>query len=102
MGYISKKDKTSGFQLISACFHISSLGAHGGFFSFLGDNFTLLTNQQLVNKNFGGTNTTIELPVCDICAELDLARIKLMLNNLLENAVRHNSADTQPPIVSVH
>lgn len=57
--------------------------------------------QQLVAKNFSGLDIVTELPEYDIRAELDSTRIKLMLNNLLENAVRHNSTGAKPPVISL-
>ncbi len=57
--------------------------------------------QQLLADNFSDVNITAEIPEQDIRLVLDATRIKLMLKNLLENAVHHNNADSRPPLLSL-
>ncbi len=57
--------------------------------------------QKLLVVNFSDVNIATDIPGEDIRAQLDETRIKLMLKNLLENAVCHNSTDSKPPMLSL-
>lgn len=52
---------------------------------------------ELVNQRFKSERLEIHLPDIDIKADIDVARIKLMLKNLIENAIRHTPEGSQAP-----
>lgn len=51
----------------------------------------------VVDEYFGNDQVTAELPNEEILIEVDATRLKLLLRNLLENAVTHNRKDARPP-----
>ena len=55
--------------------------------------------EETIASFFAGTNVKRTLPAQDVLAEIDSARIKLLLKNLLDNAVRHTPAGAAPPEV---
>lgn len=55
---------------------------------------------ELVNDSFGEDAVETRLPERDVVLSLDVARVRLMLKNLLENAVRY-SPDESVPTVSI-
>lgn len=56
---------------------------------------------QFVAENFGDSSIRLDIPSEEIRANIDATRIKLMLKNLLENSLRHNGPDSQPPLLSL-
>jgi signal transduction histidine kinase len=57
--------------------------------------------QSVVDENFKDQKLALEFPNAVSTADVDVARIKLLLKNLLENALRHNSDDAQPPTLTL-
>jgi len=51
---------------------------------------------------FETTPLTLSIPDETISIDVDAARIKLLIKNLIDNAVRHTSEDTSPPHVVLH
>jgi len=56
--------------------------------------------QGVVDENFKDKNLSLEFPATDISANVDVPRIKLLLKNLLENALRYNEG-ASPPTLSL-
>ncbi|HJW82536.1 MAG TPA: HAMP domain-containing sensor histidine kinase [Acidiferrobacterales bacterium] len=57
--------------------------------------------EEVIASFFAGAGVRRTLPAQDVQAEVDSARIKLLLKNLLDNAVRHTSAGAAPPEVTL-
>jgi len=57
--------------------------------------------QQVLTEHFPQNGFTIVMPQQDIVLELDQARIKLLLKNILENAMTHNPQQAKPPVLQV-
>ena len=57
--------------------------------------------EEVIVSFFAGTNVQRALPAQDVQAEVDSARIKLLLKNLLDNAVRHTPTGAAPPEVTL-
>lgn len=55
--------------------------------------------EEVIASFFAGTNIQRALPAQDMQLEVDSARIKLLLKNLLDNAVRHTPTGAAPPEV---
>lgn len=53
--------------------------------------------QEVVNEFFKDHSLKIDLSESDITANVDAARIKILLKNLLDNALNHNSEGASPP-----
>ena len=51
----------------------------------------------VVNESFAGRMITLVVPERDISAEIDEVRVRLLLKNLLDNALRHTPANAPPP-----
>ena len=62
--------------------------------------------QQLINElleqQFCGQQVTIEMPGEIISIMVDSARIKLLLKNILGNALQHNPQGSKPPLLTLH
>lgn len=56
---------------------------------------------EVLNEQFPGNGFAVELPRSEIEMELDQARIKLLLKNILSNAMQHNPAGARAPELSV-
>lgn len=56
---------------------------------------------ELVEERFTGEAVTLQLPPRAIHLSLDATRIRLVLKNLLENALRYSPEDTRPPQLTV-
>lgn len=76
----------------------------------LSSNHTILNKQptnlnelvyDLINNKFDKTKLETLLATEDIVANIDSARIKLMLKNLLENAIRHTPTGSHVPVLSL-
>jgi len=52
---------------------------------------------ELVHTTFHGAGITTQLPETAVITDVDAARIKLLLKNLLDNAVRHTPDGAQAP-----
>ena len=57
--------------------------------------------QAVVDENFKDQRLELDFPNAVISADVDVARIKLLLKNLLENALRHNSDEANPPTLTL-
>jgi len=57
--------------------------------------------EEVIASFFAGTDVKRVLPAQDVQAEVDSARIKLLLKNLLDNAVRHTPDGAAPPEVTL-
>lgn len=57
--------------------------------------------KDLVKETYSGTAIDLELANENITADIDVPRIKLLLNNLIGNALKHGSRDGQPPKLSL-
>ena len=57
--------------------------------------------EEVVASFFAGAHVRRALPASDVQAEVDSARIKLLLKNLLDNAVRHTPDGAAPPEVTL-
>ncbi len=55
----------------------------------------------LIDEHFANQRIDLRLPSEGISLELDQARIKLLLKNILDNAIKHNPEDAQPSHVTV-
>lgn len=51
----------------------------------------------VVNEAFAGQAIKLSVPEHDITAEVDEVRVRLLLRNLIDNALRHTPADSPPP-----
>lgn len=60
---------------------------------------TLIT--ELTGEYFPGNGFKLDMPEQEITLGLDQPRIKLLLKNLLENALLHNPAEAEPPELRV-
>ncbi len=58
--------------------------------------------KELEGEFFRNRPFAVDLSTPDIEAHIDIARLKLLLKNLLENAFRHNSKEASPPKLSIH
>ena len=56
---------------------------------------------ELIERYFSGQSIEIDMPEQTISIAVDSARIKLLLKNILNNALQHNPKDTRPPCLSV-
>ena len=56
--------------------------------------------RELVSAQFGGRGVTLDLATDLPLLKLDPTRTKLLLRNLLDNALRHGAGAAKPPIVS--
>jgi signal transduction histidine kinase len=56
---------------------------------------------QLVAKTFNDTDITTQFPETSVTLDVDAARIKLLLKNLLENAIRHTPASSPAPEIQL-
>lgn len=56
---------------------------------------------EVITSNFSNSKITSIFPPQEIKVELDRARIKLLLKNLIENALRYTSDNASPPKVSL-
>ena len=56
--------------------------------------------QILVADHFANRGLTLELPAQPLIINADAVRIKLLLSNLLDNALRHTPPQASPPILS--
>ena len=57
--------------------------------------------EEVIASFFAGTEITRTLPAEEVQAEVDSARIKLLLKNLLENAVRYTPPGAAPPEIAL-
>lgn len=57
--------------------------------------------EEVIASFFASANVKRTFPAQDVQAEVDSARIKLLLKNLLDNAVRHTPAGAAPPEVTL-
>ena len=55
----------------------------------------------VVAANFGDAGITADLPDTAVKLDIDAARIKLLLKNLLDNAVRHTPVTSPPPEIKL-
>jgi signal transduction histidine kinase len=55
--------------------------------------------KDVITAHFDDAGITTDLPATAVTMDIDAARIKLLLKNLLENAVRHTAAGSPPPEV---
>lgn len=55
----------------------------------------------VVNEGFKDGGLRLDLPAQEVSASVDVARSKLLLKNLIDNALRHNPDATQPPLVTL-
>ena len=55
----------------------------------------------IVRSHFGGEGIDVRLPETAVTLDVDAARIKLLLKNLLENAVRYTRDDARAPEVDL-
>jgi len=55
-----------------------------------------------IAENFGEQQITLSLPDADITMQLDEARIKLLLKNLVDNALRHTPKQAAAPRIALH
>ena len=60
---------------------------------------TLIDN--VIETYFSDVDVTTALPDADVTMEIDGPRIKLLLKNLIDNAVRHTPDGAQPPEITV-
>ncbi|MDH5184080.1 MAG: ATP-binding protein, partial [Gammaproteobacteria bacterium] len=76
----------------------------------LSHNHTILNKQQtdirtliteLIQYQFSKDNIDLKLPEYDVIENIDALRIKLMLKNLLENAIRHTPTCAQNPSIEL-
>jgi signal transduction histidine kinase len=60
--------------------------------------------ESVISIDFGNRDEKIDLDAMPDLpeAELDVTRIRLLLRNLIDNALRFNPADAAPVMVSVH
>jgi signal transduction histidine kinase len=56
---------------------------------------------QLVAKTFDDAGITTQFPETSVTLDVDAARIKLLLKNLLENAIRHTPASSPAPEIQL-
>jgi len=56
---------------------------------------------EVLEQFFAGQSIEVELAKETITALVDSARIKLLIKNLLGNALQHNPADAEPPSISL-
>jgi signal transduction histidine kinase len=56
---------------------------------------------EVVAANFDDTGITTDLPETSVKLDVDAARIKLLLKNLLDNAVRHTLETSQAPEIQL-
>ena len=56
---------------------------------------------ELLRDNFPAVALELELPDQEVRISVDSARLKLLVKNLLDNALRHNPADAPPPRLSL-
>jgi signal transduction histidine kinase len=54
-----------------------------------------------VAASFGEAALALALPDAPVMLALDRARMRLLLRNLIDNAVRHSAGATRPPLVSL-
>ncbi len=57
--------------------------------------------KSLLAEHFNGKSIVINLPDKEIRAEIDVARIKLLLKNLIDNALRYNNNSAQSPLINL-
>ncbi len=56
--------------------------------------------ESVVNKHFSQSRLDVNLPPQEHYVLVDVARVKLLLVNLINNALQHSEADSSPPRVS--
>ncbi len=57
--------------------------------------------RELLDQHFGGELIELNMPTAPISLNLDSARIKLLLKNIIANALQHSPDDTAPPSLTL-